>query len=324
MKDIAEQLGLSQTTISHVLTGKHARYRIGADTVERVWKTAEKMGYRVNAMARAFRAQRSYSLSFAVEDLANPFWSGMAIGAEREAERHGYALVVTHLAGNASRQRRALQFLHESRVDGLIVSPVSGGDRDLIAAHKRGLPFVQIDRGVPGLDMPCVRTDHAAGSVLALRHLLRRKDRTIVYISGPLNVLTYRQRLDGFREELTRCGVDAIIEVLKEATPEHAEVRMIELLKRQRRPLAVYAANFFTTVGALRGVRAAGKSVPDDVDIVGFDDILIADLLRYPVTTVDQDVMAIGREAVRLLIKMLAGVEVERVVLLPPRLTART
>ena len=324
MKDIAEHLGLSQTTVSHVLTGKHAKYRLSADTVDRVWKLAEKLGYRVNAMARSFRAQKSYALSLAVEDLSNPFWAGMAIGAEREADQHGYALVVSHLASNAGRQRRALQFLGESRVDGLIVSPVSGGDRDLVAAHKQGLPFVQIDRAVPGLDMPCVRTDHAAGSVLALHHLLRRKGREIVYVSGPLDILTYRLRLDGFREELKRTGVEATIEVLKKPTPEDAEKRMLQLLKRQDRPLAVYAANFWTTVGVLRAVRAAARSVPDEVDIVGFDDILMADLLRYPVATVDQDVGAIGREAVRLLLRMLAGDEVERVVLLPPHLTART
>jgi len=325
MKDIAEELGLSQTTVSHVLTGKHARYRISADTVQRVWKLAEKLGYRVNAMARAFRAQKSYALSLAVEDLSNPFWAGMAIGAEREAGRHGYALMVSHLAQNAGRQRRALQFLHESRVDGLIVSPVAGGDGDLIAAHEQGLPFVQIDRAVPGLEVPCVRTDHAAGSVLALRHLLRRKDRAIVYISGPLDIPTYRLRLDGFRAELKRSGVaGAVIEVLKKPTPEEAEACMLRLLARLRRPLAVYAANFWTTVGTLRAVRAAGKSVPDDVDIVGFDDILMADLLRYPVATVDQDVGAIGREAVRLLLRMLAGDPVDRLVLLPPRLTART
>jgi LacI family transcriptional regulator len=324
MKDIAQHLGLSQTTVSHVLTGKHARYRISAETVDRVWNLTEKLGYRVNAMARAFRAQRSYALSLAVEDLSNPFWAGMTVGAEREAERHGYSLVVSHLAANAGRQRRALQFLHESRVDGLIVSPVSGGDRDLVAAHKQGLPIVQIDRGVPGLNLPCVRTDHAAGSVLAVRHLLRHKDRQIVYISGPFDILTFRQRLEGFRDELARCGVEgATIEVLKKATPEEAEARVLQLLERERRPLAIYAANFWTTVGTLRGVQAAGRSVPDEVDIVGFDDILMADLLRYPVATVDQDVAAIGREAVRLMIKMLSGEAVEPVVLLPPHLTTR-
>jgi LacI family transcriptional regulator len=325
MKDIAERLGLSQTTVSHVLTGKHAKFRISAATVERVWELARKLGYRTNAMAQAFREQKSYAISLAVEDLANPFWAGIAVGAEREAELHGYALVVSHLAGNAGRQRRALQLVHDSRVDGLIVSPVFGGDCDLIAAHEQGLPFVQIDRAVPDLDVACVRTDHAAGSVLALHHLLRHKDRSLVYIGGPLDIPTYRHRLDGFRAELTRSGVEAAaIEELKEATPEAAETRMVELLQRLRGPLAVYAANFWSTVGTLRGIRAAGLSVPDEIDVVGFDDILMADLLRYPVATVDQDVGGIGREAVRLLLKRLAGAEVAREVLLPPRLTART
>jgi LacI family transcriptional regulator len=325
MKDIAEELGLSQTTVSHVLTGKHARYRLSATTVERVWKLAEKLGYRVNVMARSFRAQKSYALSLAVEDLSNPFWAGMAIGAESEADRHGYSLMVSHLAQNAGRQRRALQFLQESRVDGLIVSPVAGGDRDLIAAHKQRLPFVQIDRAVPGLAVPCVRTDHAAGSELALRHLLRHEHRAIVYISGPLDIPTYRLRMDGFLAEVARSGVEpAAIEVLKRPTPEDAERRLLKLLRREQRPLAVYAANFWTTIGVLRAVGAAGKSVPAEVDIVGFDDILMADLLRYPVATIDQDVGAIGREAVRLVLRMLAGEDVERTVLLPPKLTART
>jgi LacI family transcriptional regulator len=99
---------------------------------------------------------------------------------------------------------------------------------------------------------------------------------------------------------------------------------MVELLQRLRGPLAVYAANFWSTVGTLRAIRAAGLSVPDEIDVVGFDDILMADLLRYPVATVDQDVGGIGREAVRLLLDMLAGAKVAREVLLPPRLTART
>jgi LacI family transcriptional regulator len=325
MKDIAEHLGLSQTTVSHVLTGKHEKFRISPATVERVWKLAEKLGYRANAMARAFRERRSYALSLAVEDLSNPFWAGVAIGAEREAERHGYALVVSDLGGSAERQRRSLQLLHECRVDGLIVSPVSGGDRDLMVAQKQGLPFVQVDRAVPGLDVACVRTDHVAGSVLALRHLLRRKQRDIVYVGGPLEIPNYRQRLEGFRQELERSKIEpAAVEILKEATQSEAEARMSKLFRRLPKPLAVYAANFWTTVGTLRAVRAAGLSVPEDVEIVGFDDILMADLLLYPVTTVDQDVAAIGREAVRLLLKMFAGDKVAREVLLPPHLIARS
>ena len=185
MKDIAEHLGLSQTTVSHVLTGKHQKFRISAATVERVFQLAEKLGYRANVMARAFRERRSYAVCLAVEDLQNPFWAGVAIGAEREAEEHGYALVVTDLGGSAERQRRALQLVRDQRVDGLIVSPVRGGDADLVTAHKHGLPLVQVDRAVAKLPVACVRTDHEAGSVLALRHLLERGRRDVVYVGGP-------------------------------------------------------------------------------------------------------------------------------------------
>lgn len=325
MKDIAEHLGLSQTTVSHVLTGKHQKFRISAVTVERVWKLAEKLGYRANVMARAFRERRSYAVCLAVEDLQNPFWAGVAIGAEREAEAHGYALVVTDLGGSAERQRRALQLVRDQRVDGLIVSPVRGGDADLVAAHKQGLPLVQVDRAVARLPVPCVRTDHEAGSVLALRHLLAQGRRDAVYVGGPLDIPNYRQRLDGFRKELARHRLKpAAVLVLDEPSPAAAERELARVLRRLRRPLAVFAANYALTVGTLRALRAAGRAVPDDALLVGFDDIQMADLLLYPVTTVDQDVASIGREAVRLVLDaILNGKRSVRHVLLPPRLIPR-
>lgn len=325
MKDIAEHLGLSQTTVSHVLTGKHQKFRISAATVERVFQLAEKLGYRANVMARAFRERRSYAVCLAVEDLQNPFWSGIAIGAEREAEEHGYALVVTDLGGSAERQRRALQLVRDQRVDGLIVSPVRGGEADLLTAHKHGLPLVQVDRAVPKLPVACVRTDHEAGSVLALRHLLGRGRRAIAYVGGPLDIPNYRQRLDGFNQELSRNRLKpAAVLVLDDPSPAEAEREVARMLRRIRRPLAIFAANYALTVGTLRAIRAAGRAVPDQVELVGFDDIQMADLLLYPVTTVDQDVGSIGREAVRLLLEGIrSGKPSTQQVLLPPRLIPR-
>jgi LacI family transcriptional regulator, galactose operon repressor len=325
MKDIAEHLGLSQTTVSHVLTGKHQKFRISPATVERVFQLAEKLGYRANVMARAFRERRSYAVCLAVEDLQNPFWAGVAIGAEREAEEHGYALVVTDLGGSAERQRRALQLVRDQRVDGLIVSPVRGGDADLVTAAKHGLPLVQVDRAVAKLSVACVRTDHEAGSVLALRHLLEHGRRDVVYVGGPLDIPNYRQRLAGFKKELARHRLKpAAVLVLDEPSQAAAEAEVARILRRLRRPLAVFAANYALTVGTLRAIRAAGRAVPDEVVLVGFDDIQMADLLLYPVTTVDQDMGGIGREAARLLLDAIrSGRRSAQQVLLPPRLIPR-
>jgi len=323
MKDIAARLRLSQTTVSHVLTGKHEHYRISPATVDRVRKMAEELGYRSSALARAFRERRSYSVMLAVEDLTNPFWTGVAIGAEKEAEAQGYVLVVSNTGGKAERERRAVQMLQEKRIDGLIVSPVTVADQALLDLRKDGLPFVQIDRSIKGGDVPCVRTDHETGSALAVDHLVRRGRKQIAYVGGPVETQTYEYRLEGYKKALAKHGLKPGAIRLVTPQPAEAERAVRELLASTPRPTALYTANIWITLGALRAVRDAKLSVPGDLEIVGFDDIAEADLLRDPVTTVGQDVEAIGRESFRLLLKVMKGQKAPPEVLIPPRLIVR-
>jgi len=323
MKDIALKLNLSQTTVSHVLTGKHEHYRISAATVARVKKMAEDLGYRSSALARAFRDRRSYSVALAVEDLNNPFWTGVASGAEQEAEREGYVLVVSNTNGDSARERRTVQMLQERRVDGMIVSPVTVTDAVLAELHKEGLPFVQIDRSVKGEDVPCVRTDHQAGSALAVDHLVKRGHKEIAYVGGPLEIQTFELRLEGFKKALARHDLKPAAVKLVNAEEDAGTFAVRDLLLSSPRPTAIFTANIKLTVGALRALRAANINVPTDVEIVGFDDIAMADLFSMPVTTVCQDVAAIGREAFRALLRVMGGQKVPRELLIPPRLKVR-
>lgn len=323
MKDIARRLKLSQTTVSHVLTGKHEHYRISAATVERVRKMARELGYRSSALARAFRDRRSYSVSLAVEDLTNPFWTGVAIGAEREAEARGYVLVVSNTSGDAEREKRVVQMLQEHRFDGLIVSPVTVADQALVDLQKEGRPFVQIDRSVKGADIPCVRTDHAAGSAMAVEHLLKRGHERVAFVVGPLSVQTYQYRLDGFKRAAAKLGKKATVVVLENPTTSDARAAVKALLEGPNRPSAIYTGNIFITFGALRAIREAGLAIPQDLELVGFDDIEEADLLALPVSTVWQDVEAIGREAFRALLKVMSGEKAPRETLIPPKLRVR-
>jgi LacI family transcriptional regulator len=321
MKDIAARLRLSQTTVSHVLTGKHEHYRISPSTVTRVRRMADELGYRSSALARAFRDRRSYSIALAVEDLTNPFWTGVAIGAEKEAEAQGYILVVANTGGKADRERRTVQMLQERRVDGLIVSPVTVADRVLADLKRDRLPFVQIDRSIPGEDIPCVRTDHRKGSRLAVDHLVKRGKTQIAFLGGPPDVQTYEHRRAGFETALARHGLRpaAVRRVVPQAREAQDAVR--ELLGRRPRPTALYTANIWITLGALRAVREAGLKVPEELEIVGFDQIAFSDLYSIPVTTIVQDVEAIGRESIRLLQKVMRGEKAPREVLLSPRLS---
>ncbi len=324
MKDIARKLRLSQTTVSHVLTGKHEHYRISRATVDRVRKAAEELGYRSSALARAFRDRRSYSVALAVEDLTNPFWTGVAIGAEREAEAQGYVLVVANTGGNPGRERRAVQMLQEHRVDGLIVSPVTVADTTLAELRKDGRPLVQIDRSVRGEDIPCVRTDHGAGSALAVDHLVKRGHREIAHLAGPLRIQTFQYRLDGFRKAMARHGLrPAAVEIVENPVAEEARKAVRVLLDRKPRLTALYTANIWLTLGALRAVKDAGLSIPGDLELVGFDDLADADLLASPVSTIAQDVEEIGRQAFKALLRVMKGEKVAREALIPPRLVAR-
>jgi LacI family transcriptional regulator len=323
MRDIAERLGLSQTTVSHVLAGNHERFRISRETVDKVWRMAGKMRYRSNALARAFRERRSRSVALAVEDLTNPFWTGLAVGAEHEADRLGYTLVVSNTGGSLQKEQQAARMLEEGRVDGLILAPIRQVDPYLSELYRAGRPIVQIDRPLRNLDVACVRTDHAAGSVLAVEHLAGRRHARIAYVGGPLRVPTYRQRREGFRRAMRRRGLKPAAEIAVDPTPEAAHRAVSRLLSGSPRPSALYTANIWLTLGALRAIQESGLAVPAQIDVVGFDDIQMADLLRYPVTTIAQDVESIGREAFKVLMQVMKGRKVPREVLLPPALIVR-
>jgi LacI family transcriptional regulator len=316
MKDIAAMLGISQTTVSHVLRGRDGEFRIGAETARRVRETAEKLGYRPSVLARNFKDHRAYSLCLAVGDLTNPFWAGLALGAQPEAERHGYTLVVSHTGESGEKERHIIEGLRERRVDGLILSPVDVKARYLGSLRREGLPFVLVDRTIDGLDVPSVVTDSVAGMSLAVDYLVGRGHRQIAYLGGPTHVSTFRDRLRGFREAVDRQGLRPGPYAVAPSEPEAARKAAARLFHKPTQATAVIAGNFWLTIGALR-------AAPDDVVVVGFDDLFLADLLRRPVTTVAQPVEDLGRQAVRLLLEEIAKPGGSRHIVLPPKLIVR-
>lgn len=322
MKDIAARLNLSQTTVSHVLTGKHRHYRISPNTVARVRRTAEELGYRSSALARAFRDRKSYAVAFTVADLPNPFWTGVAAGIEGAAEKEGYLLVVSNTRLEEERERRVARMLQEHRIDGLIASP-RVENRVLLELAGENLPMVQIDRSVKGLNVPCVRTDHLAGSLEAMEHLAKRGRKHIAFIGGPLEVETYQLRLEGYRKGLSRRGLKSAGHRTVQLKPDLSRAAAKELLSASPRPDAIYTANIWLTIGALRAVKELGLSIPGDLDLVGFDDLADADLFAFPIATVWQDLEAVGREAFKILLKIMNGQKAPSEILIPPRLIVR-
>ncbi len=316
MKDIAHRVGVSQSTVSHVLRGRDGEFRISPETASRINQVAQELGYRPSALARNFKNHRSWSLCLAVGDMADPFWSRLAVGAQQEAERHGYTLVVSHTGEAEEKERAVVDMLRERRVDGIILSPAHHKPGHLASLRDEHLPFVLVDRTIENFDVPSVVTDSIAGLRLAVDHLVRRGHRRIAYIGGPTEISTFRDRLKGYRQAMATHRLRPGPYAMTTSDPEAARAAVKKLFDRASNATAIIAANLWLTIGTLRGA-------PEDVVIVGFDDLFMADLLRRPVTTIAQPVEDLGRNAVRLLLGEIATPGSSRQLVLPPRLIVR-
>jgi len=316
MKDIAHRVGVSQTTVSQVLRGRAGELRISPATAARIHDAARTLGYHPSALARSFKNHRAYSLCLAVGDLTNPFWAGLAMGAQEEAERHGYTLVVSNTAETEEKERLAVDMLRERRVDGVILSPSHHRARHLASLRAERLPIVFVDRTIDGLDVPSVITDSVAGMRLAVDHLVSRGHRRIAYVGGPTETSTFRDRLRGYRQAMALHRLKPGPYGVAPSEPEAARAAAARLFRGRASVTAVIAANFWLTVGTLR-------AAPEDVVVVGFDDLFLADLMRRPVTTVVQPVEDLGRHAVRLLLEDIAKPGSGKPMVLPPRLVVR-
>jgi LacI family transcriptional regulator len=316
MKDIALSLGVSPTTVSHVLRGRDGEFRIGAGTAQRVRETAARFGYRPSALARSLKHDRAYALALAVGDIADPFWSALALGAQQEAERHGYVLVISHTGELLEKEKQLLEMLRQRRVDGLILAPAHLKSHHLEELRQEGRPFVLADRSIDGLEVPSVETDSIAGLRLAVDHLVGKGHRTIGYVGGPRHIATFRDRLLGFRQALARHRLRPGPCVVTPSDPEQARSAAERLFRRRPAATAVIAANLWLAIGTLR-------AAPEHVAIVGFDDFFLADVLRRPITTIAQPVEELGRQAVSLLLEEIAHPGGSRRIVLPPRLIVR-
>jgi len=276
MKDIAQRVGVSQATVSHVLSGRHVQFRISAATAGRVREAARLFGYRLSALARNFKHHKAYSLCLAVGDLTNPFWAGLAMGAQEEAERHGYTLVVSHTGETEEKERLVVDMLAERRVDGVILSPSQHHKAHHLAGMRaERLPIVFVDRTIDGLDVSSVITDSVAGMRLAVDHLVGRGHRKIAYLGGPTETSTFRDRLRGYRHAMASHRLRPGPYAIAPSDPEEARAAAARLFGRRPAATAVIAANFWLTIGTLR-------AAPDDIVVVGFDEVFLADLLRIP------------------------------------------
>jgi LacI family transcriptional regulator len=302
MKDVAALAGVSLGTVSNVLNSPDI---VAEPTRRRVELAIAKLGWIPNEPARQLRAGRSRSIGMIVMDIANPFYTDLVIGAENCVQERGYSVQVGNSAQEADRENAQLLVLMQQRVRGVLLAPIWGIDERVRQLKLRGIPVVLLDRAGNQSDFCSVSTDDVEGGRLAVQHLLDQGHTIIAVVGGPENLQQVRDRRLG--AELASSRFDGSTRLLTISTP-HLDVESgvrtaeeIVLMPSNERPTAVFAANDLLAIGLLQGFVTAGLRVPDDMAIVGYDDIAFAAAAAVPLSSVRQPRLAIGYRAAELL-----------------------
>ncbi|HUZ83432.1 MAG TPA: LacI family DNA-binding transcriptional regulator [Gaiellales bacterium] len=307
IRDVAHAAGVSQATAARALGG----YGYASDTTRsRVAVAAAQLGYRPNGVARALVSRATYTVGLVVGDIENPFFAAAARGLADVLEPEGYTVLLTNSDESAEREERAVETLRARRVDGLVVVPAErAAPRHLIDLVSAGVPLVQLDRAVTGVAADAVLVDNEVGAGRAVEHLIGLGHRRIGIVTDRPSVSSSADRLEGYRGALHRAGIerDRSLESVGGSTQAEGFAAACRLLTGEHRPSAVFTANNFMTVGTLLAIRELGLRVPEDVALVGFDDLDWTTLVEPAVTVISQPVTALGRVAGECLLERLGG-----------------
>ncbi|WP_084958044.1 LacI family DNA-binding transcriptional regulator [Thermoactinospora rubra] len=319
---IAERAGVSIASVSRVLNGLPTRQ----DTVAKVMKAAQELGYVRNAVARSLKSRRTHQIAFAMADVGNPVYLAMVRQIQPVLKAAGYRLVLHSTDAVVADEIDVLHSLGERYVDGLIMSPIRVTEDHLRMIATARAPVVVIGLVPDGTPVDNVRADSHAGVRLAVDHLHGRGRRRIGFLNGPLDTVPGAARHAGYREALEACGLPydpQLVEVgdfYREAGAKAAR----ELLARRPDVDSLMCANDLIALGALDVLRSAGRRVPEDVAVVGMDDTELAAAAWPSLTSVDLGSAERGRVAAELMLARLADPEREHsVVTVPPRLVVR-
>lgn len=303
IRDVAAAAGVSVGTVSNVLNRPSS---VAEKTAERVLQAIEDLGYVRNDAARQLRAGRSSSVGLIVLDAGNPFFADLARGAEEEAARAGVSVILGNSDENADRESGYLALFEEQRVRGVLISPIGDVDARLAMLRERGTPVVLVDRRSDDDALSSVSMDDIAGGRLAAQHLLDRGRRRLAFVGGPVEIRQVSDRLSGARDAVSS-HPDAQLEVLDTAGLSVLEGRRIgselSALPPSERPDAIFAANDLVAIGLLQALVMLGRlAVPDDIAIIGYDDIGFAATTVVPLSSVRQPSRLIGETAIRILL----------------------
>jgi LacI family transcriptional regulator len=326
IRDVARLAQVHPGTVSRALN-EDTRTLVSPETADRVIKAAEELGYRPNRMARGLKTNRSHTIGVLIPDITNPLFPPILRGIEDRLEEAGYTSLIVNTDNDPERERSHLEAMGARQVDGFI-SATARLDRELLAdLAARGVPLVLVNRSLEDGRVAAVAVDDRHGIRLAVRHVIELGHRRIGHVAGPQNLSTGHRRHVSFLETMHGAGLDVAggyVRFGASFTEEVGARVCAVMLERAPEMTAIVAANDLLAIGCYDALEARGLRCPDDVSIVGFNDMPLIDHLRPPLTSVRVPQREIGQVAADLLLERLGGnSQTVREILLEPTLVVR-
>jgi LacI family transcriptional regulator len=310
--DVAREAGVSKATVSKVLNGR-TDLSVRPETRQRVHQVAEALGYRPHSGARALAGASTHALALLVPALANPTYVTIARGAYRRARELGYLSLLAEDFDGQEADQSFSDLAQEGRVDGLLIASARPGHPLIEGLRRSSVPHVFLNRAVEGSGRN-VTMDVARASVTALDHLHGLGHRAVGHIAGPYGIVPSQVREQAFRQRAAELGMSATPVAHGDFTEEGGEAAALELLGPGAGPgasgppvTALYASSLAQAIGAMRAVRSLGLRIPEDISLVGNDDLPVAAYLAPPLTTVAMPLYELGTAAVDALVAAIQG-----------------
>jgi LacI family transcriptional regulator len=322
INEVAQMAGVSTTTVSRYMNN---RIELPAETAARIDAAIRQLDYRPNILAKRLSLGRSEAIGLVTPEIANPFFAELAAAVEDEAEKHGYSVFMTSTGGHRERELMSLRRMQDGHVDGLIMMTNQPDDGKLAASlHKYG-HIVLVDEDIADVNVPKLFVENRQGAYSATRFLIEAGHRRIAHIGGPARLFSAIERLAGFLDAMAQSGIEVPPRHLRqgEYSRDFGLEAMRGLLDGGEPPTAVFAGSDFIAIGVMQAVREKGLSVPQDVSLVGFDDMPFADFLAPGLTTIRQPTSDLGRVGLRTLLASIRGQEVAELTRLPVTLVER-
>lgn len=303
MDEIAKLAGVSKATVSRVLNDSECG--VGEQTRVRVKKIAEELGYSVEQTEKKKNVSFTRYIALILPDITNPFFADLAKSVENSLRRKGYSLVLANTDFSEDNEAAQIRELMVKRLEGILLVPSGIRAREEHDLPRRyQIPMVLVDRKLEGIsDIPGVYSNNEYASVISCEHLIRKGARDIVFISGPLNVSTSIERFEGYKAVLAQHSIPFRPEMCRHGsyTVESGYNAVLELERSGISYSAILAANDLMALGALKAVREFGYRVPEDVQIIGFDNIEFSQYCEPSLSTMQQPTFDMGAKAVELL-----------------------